>query len=70
MNINIGLCVSDNEIKEFHIFVHGHNNVIIATHNTASNCLGDLFDEYYEQNKKLDSFLVIDEAHLLLHYKR
>ena len=66
--INIRLCVSDNAFKEFHKAVHSQVNVIITTYNTASKCLGDLLEEYYEQHKRLDYFLVIDEAHLLLQH--
>ena len=66
--INIRLCISDNAFKEFNKAVHGQINVIITTYNSAFKCVGDLREEYYELNKVLDYFLVIDEAHLLLQH--
>ena len=69
MKVNsIQLCVNDNAFKEFHKAVHNEVNIIITTYNTASKCLGDLIEEYYEREQRLDYFLVIDEAHLLLQH--
>ena len=70
---SIQLCVNDNAFKEFHKAVHNEVNIIITTYNTAvhnevSKSLGDLIGEYYEREQRLDYFLVIDEAHLLLQH--
>lgn len=54
--------------SEFHKTVYDEVKLIITTYNTASKCLGDLFDEYYEQNKRLDNFFIIDDVHLLLQH--
>ena len=63
---SIRLCVNDNAFKEFRKAIHNEVNVIITTYNTASKCLGDLIEEYCINEQRLDYFLVIDEAHLLL----
>ena len=65
---SIQLCVNDNAFKEFHKAVHNEVNKIITTYNTASKCLGDLIEEYYEREQRLNYFLVIEEAHLLLQH--
>ncbi len=69
MDVNsIRLCVNDNPFKEFHKAVHNEVNVIITTYNSASKCLGDLIEEYYMNEQRLDYFLVIDEEHMLLQH--
>ena len=65
---SIRLCVNDNEFKEFHKAVHNEVNIIITACNTASKCLVDIFEEYYMKEQRLDFFLVIDEALLLLQH--
>ncbi len=65
---SIRLCVNDNAFKEFRKAIHNELNVIITTDNTASKCLGDLIEEYYMKEQRLDYFLVIDKAHLLLQH--
>ena len=66
--LSMRLCVNDNAFREFHKAVHAGVNVIITTYNTASKCLGDLIEEYYMSKQRLDYFLVIDEAHMLLQH--
>ena len=65
---SIQLCANDNAFKEFHKAVHNEVNKILTTYNTASKCLGDLIEEYYEREQRLNYFLVIEEAHLLLQH--
>ena len=65
---SIQLCVNDNAFKEFHKAVQNEVNIIITTYNTASKCLGDLIEEYYEREQRLYYFLIIDEAHLMLQH--
>ena len=67
-DLNIRLCVNDNAFSEFRKAVYNEVNIIITTYNTASKCLGDLLEEYYMKEQRLDYFLVIDEAHMLLHH--
>ena len=38
------------------------------TYNTAAKCLGDIIEEYYEKQMRLDYFLIIHEAHMLLNH--
>ena len=65
---SIRLCVNYNAFKEFHKAVHNEVSIIITTYNIASKCLGDLIEEYYEKEQRLNYFFVIDEAHLLLQH--
>ena len=65
---SIRLCVNDNAFKEFHKAIHDEVKIIITTYNTAPKCLGDLIKEYYMKEQRLDYFLVIDEAHMLLQH--
>lgn len=67
-NNSIRLCVKDDIFKEFRKAVNNEVNIIITTYSAASKCLGDLIEEYYEREQRLDYFLVIDEAHLLLNH--
>ena len=67
-NESIRLCVNEIAFKEFIKAVHDEVNIIVTTYHTASKCLGDLIEEYYEREQRLDYFLVIDEAHLLLQH--
>ena len=60
------MCVNKNTYKEFYKAVQNEVNTIVTTYNTAFKCLGDLIEEYYMKEQRLDYFLVIDEAHLLL----
>ena len=64
----IKLCVKDDAFSDFINAVKTSVNIVITTFSTASKCLGDLVEEYYEQKERLDYFLLIDEAHLLLNY--
>ena len=69
MNVkSIRFCVNDNTFKEFLKAVHNEVNIIITTYDPASKCLGDLIEEYYMKEQRLDYFLVIDEVHLLLQH--
>lgn len=43
---SLRLCVKEDAYKEFHKAVYNEANVIITTYNTASECLGDLVEEY------------------------
>ena len=65
---SIQLRVNDNAFKEFHKVVQNEVNIFITTYNTASKCLGDLIEEYYEREQRLYYFLIIDEAHLMLQH--
>ena len=69
MNVkSIRLCVNDNVFKEFHKVTHNEVNIMITTYNTAAKCFGDLIEEYYIKEQRLDYCLVIDEAQLLLQH--
>lgn len=59
-NKSIRLWVNEYSFIRFHKIIH-EVNVIIITSNTAIQCLGDFLKEYYESDKRLDSFLVINE---------
>ena len=65
---HIRLCVNDNAFSDFTKAVYDNVNVIITTYNAAAKCLGDIVEEFYEREMRLDYFLVIDEAHMLLNY--
>lgn len=63
MNIeSIRLCVNNNKFQKLYNVVHDKITVIITTYSTASKGFGDLIEEYYYLNKRLDYFLVIEEA--------
>ncbi|KAK8900271.1 hypothetical protein M9Y10_002594 [Tritrichomonas musculus] len=68
VNNSIRLCVKDDAFKEFRKAVNDEVNIVITTYSTAFKCLGDLVEEYYDREQRLDYFLVIDEAHLLLNH--
>ena len=67
-NESIRLYINDNAFKEFHKAVYNEVNIFIATYNITFKCLDDLIEEYYMKEQRLDYFLVIDEACLLLQF--
>ena len=51
--LNMQLWVKKNAFNEFR---YKQDNIIITTFNTASKCLGDLVEEYYNRKQRLDYF--------------
>ena len=69
MNVmSIRLRVKYNRFKNFHEAVHNEVNTVITTHITSPKSLGDLIEQYYMNEQRLDYFLVIDVAHMLLQH--
>lgn len=65
---SIILCIKDNAFKTFNNSIRNECDVIITTYNTESKCLGDVIEEYYMKEKRLNYTLIVDESNLLLQY--
>lgn len=68
IRVHIKKSVDNNIFEKFFREVYTEFNAIITKYNILSKYLGYLLEKYYEKNKRLDNFLIIDEAHLLLNH--